>query len=712
MTENNARKKAIRARMKATSEKYNVAKRRLATDRASRSEIGADAAASADWPQEPIPLDPGQGTQADKLRMLQQMRIFWNEISRGRRNQVMAELQVARARQAEVNAFWDRHKATVKERWAKRTGGRGETTVADIPEVAAQWHPGNPGRPDTVSASTQKRGTSPYLWRCPLGLGHPAWPAWPKDRIQAGTRCPACQQLIKLADIPTLAEQYRGPIPVKEITYASHDKVPWVCRTWAVEPLTGRWYKVDHHYEAVIKERALQGDGCRVCAGYVIDDTNSLVTWFEEISDQLDDPNIDPHKLPTSKHSASRSDLVEREGGDVYATLPWRCRHGHQWNATILNRVQGGNCPKCSRSGISKEQVRLVAELSGLMELVPPVPPDPRLSEGVPDFASHQIKIPLRFKPAHWRYKAVEVDAVFRLKHSGMRIGIEYDGSYHHSSKLRDRQAREIEKSDVLVQAGILDLVVHVRVGDLQPLEAPHALSVSVPEQSTPYEQACAVATALEARFPGAIPGLGDYLAGGRAQRQDHADAYILATWGELRPPRPKRERATPRPRRLKSTEPHRDSLLVPKGDPYRNPSRPDQIIRDYRCQCGRTTTAVQSQVTSGNTRSCGCLQDQAKRQPRPVISRTDTSAAREWARSLGIAIGSSGRVPDRVTASYWLHGAGHLQLLGPDLLLQEKLVREWAHATSRPLGARGRVPGELWIDYVRDYLKRQSPNE
>ncbi|WP_431897568.1 zinc-ribbon domain-containing protein [Nonomuraea sp. bgisy101] len=712
MTENSARKKAIHDRMEATGEKYNVANRHLETDQASRLESAAGAAISADWPREPSPLDPGHGTQADRLRVLQQMRSFWNETSRGRRNQVMAELKVARACQAEVNAFWDRHKATVKERWAKRTGSRGETTVADIPEVAGQWHSGNPGRPDTVSASTQKRGTSPYLWRCPLGQGHPAWPAWPKDRIQAGTRCPACQQLIKLADIPTLAEQYRGPIPVKEITYASHDRVPWVCQTWAVEPLTGRWYKVEHHYKAVIKERALQGDGCRVCAGYVIDDTNSLATWFEEIADQLDDPNMDPHKLPTSKHSASRSDLTERERGDVYATLPWQCRHGHQWMATVLNRVQGGNCPKCSRSGISKEQVRLVAELSGLMDYVPPVPPDPRLLAGVPDFASQQIQIPRRFKPAHWRYKAVEIDAVFRLKHSGMRIGIEYDGSYHHSSKLRNRQARENEKGQVLVQAGLLDLIVHVRVGDLQPLVAPHALSVSVREQSTPYEQACAVAFSLEARFPGAISGLGDYLAGGRPQRQGQADEYIIATWGELHPPRPKRERAAPQPRKLKSTEPHPDSLLAAMSEPYRNPSRPDQIIRDYRCRCGATTAAVQSQVTSGNTRSCGCLQDQVRRKPRPIISRADTSAAREWARSLRIIIGGSGRVPDQITASYWLHRAGYLQLLGPDLLLQEKLVREWAQKTGQPLGARGRVPGQLWIGYARDYLKRQRPNE
>ncbi|MGW7647083.1 zinc-ribbon domain-containing protein [Streptomyces bobili] len=45
----------------------------------------------------------------------------------------------------------------------------------------------------------------------------------------------------------------------------------------------------------------------------------------------------------------------------------WRChkRKHHRWEATILNRVLGNGCRWCSRSGISKEQVRLVAELDG-----------------------------------------------------------------------------------------------------------------------------------------------------------------------------------------------------------------------------------------------------------------------------------------------------------------------------------------------------------
>jgi hypothetical protein len=645
--------------------------------------------------------------------MLRHMREVWNAFNAARRTQVRAEVQIGRERQAEIAEYWSRHRASVRKRWDNRTGQRGETTVADILEVAAQWHPSNPLRPEKVSATAQQRGAaSPYQWQCPLGLGHAPWSAWPKDRVQKGAGCPSCQKLVKLSDIPTLAEQYRGSALPEEITYGAHDEVPWICQTWALDPATGHWHRAEHQFNAVVKDRSQQGHGCRVCAGFVIDDTNSLATWFPELAEQLDDPQLDPSRLATSTHNISRKDQQSENADGQYATYPWRCQHGHRWDSTILNRVQGGDCPDCSTSGISKEQVRLVAELACLMHLVDLDRPDPRLPEGVPNFAPHKITISARFKPAHWRYKDVEVDARFRLPAHNIIVGLEYDGAYHHSTGLRERNTHEAEKSKALNEAGEVDTVVHLRVGALPPLHAPHALTVSVPEGSDPYRQACAVAEAIEARYPGSIPELPEYLFSGRARGQAQANAYIVTVWGQLSAPRPKPRRSTPaRQRLLKATGPHPGSLLAPIGDPYRNPERPAEILRDYQCACGSTgkVIAVQSQVTSGNTRSCGCLQDQAKRQKRPVISRAETQAAREWARKNNMETGGSGRLPDRVIASHRLHQAGHAEGLGTDGFLEEERVRDWAQASNRPLAARGRLPSSLWLDFVEDYLTQHK---
>ncbi|WP_433539417.1 Lsr2 family DNA-binding protein [Streptosporangium sandarakinum] len=202
------------------------------------------------------------------------------------------------------------------------------------------------------------------------------------------------------------------------------------------------------------------------------------------------------------------------------------------------------------------------------------------------------------------------------------------------------------------------------------------------------------------------------HLARGGAQLQDQADAYILATWGEPRPPRRKPERAKARHLRdLRGTPPHRDSLLTPVDAPYSHPDRPAEIVRDYRCACGNPHpfTAVQAQVTSGNTKSGGCLRDQARRQRRSVISRAETQAVRAWARGWGIETGENGRVPARITASYRLSQAGRLDVLGADGLLEEARVQHWAQLNGQKLGARGRVTSEVWLAYATDALSRDE---
>jgi len=189
MTKDNARKKTIRARMEAAAEPYSVARRHLeslaeqdglfplALVQSTGTETplprpgqdggsgnnGSGLILAAVWPDEPEPVDPGEGTRADRLRMLRRMRKVWNDFNTERRTRVNAEVHAARERQAEVSAYWGRHQDLVKERWPNRTGGRGETTVADIPEVAAQWHPDNPLSPEKVSAmAQQRRAASPY----------------------------------------------------------------------------------------------------------------------------------------------------------------------------------------------------------------------------------------------------------------------------------------------------------------------------------------------------------------------------------------------------------------------------------------------------------------------------------------------------------------------------------------------------------------------
>ena len=545
-----------------------------------------------------------------------------------------------------------------------------------------------------------------YLWICPQALGHGPWLALPKDRIQKGSGCPACRHLLRLADLPTLAGQYRGSESATTVAHASHKTAPWVCLTWAADPVTGDWRKVTHCFDAVIKGRALQGDGCLVCAGYKIDDTNSLLTWFPEIAEEIDDPDLNAGRLPTSAHNVSRRDHGDSEGGGVYATIRWRCRHGHAWSSTILNRVQGGACPQCSTAGISKEQVRVAAELAGLLDLVPPDRPDPRLPDGTPDFGSLKIDVSAALKPAGWRYGQLEIDACFC--HPSCRVAVEYDGAFHHSGTRRDRVPFETAKDRLLIELGYLP--VRLRLGDLPELDSP-AIVLPLPERAPPYDAAVAVIAALEARFPGTINGAAGYLAGGTARQQDIAESYIRVVWGEPCPRRTSARAAghgtAPRKRTLRATDPHTDSLLTPVGDPYRNPEPGGPTLRDYHCRCGRLLEgAVQSQVTSGNTRSCGCLARNARRRSRTAIKRADTAAARQWAQQRGLSVSKNGRAPAKIVASYLLHAAGLSGHFDAHGLLDETRVRAWAELKGVPLLARGRLPEQAWLGYAADHLQ------
>jgi hypothetical protein len=49
--------------------------------------------------------------------MLRQMWSLWDDINGARRERIKKELAVDQAWQAEVTAYWNRHKATVMDRW-------------------------------------------------------------------------------------------------------------------------------------------------------------------------------------------------------------------------------------------------------------------------------------------------------------------------------------------------------------------------------------------------------------------------------------------------------------------------------------------------------------------------------------------------------------------------------------------------------------------
>jgi hypothetical protein len=156
-------------------------------------------------------------------------------------------------------------------------------------------------------------------WQGPLGH---VWSARVVDRV-AGRGCPVCSSLQlpplgrALTDVrPEAAEDADGWDP-SLVSAGSRVEMPWRCHrcgtTWTAE----------------IRARAKGHRSCPSCAR---GDHPSLTTTHPELASQMMAP-FDPDDYT---HGSK-------------AKVRWRGPVGHEWDATVANRVKGSGCPVCAR---------------------------------------------------------------------------------------------------------------------------------------------------------------------------------------------------------------------------------------------------------------------------------------------------------------------------------------------------------------------------
>lgn len=134
--------------------------------------------------------------------------------------------------------------------------------------------------------------------------------------------------LNSLGDImPMLAIEWdytvNGDLTPFMVSIGSNRKVGWIC---------GK----GHHYSALIANWALNGTGCRICAGHVVlPGLTDLATTNPELAAMWDDKaNGDLQPTGISANSTVK--------------VHWRCIKGHTFVRTPFNAVQSASrCPKC-----------------------------------------------------------------------------------------------------------------------------------------------------------------------------------------------------------------------------------------------------------------------------------------------------------------------------------------------------------------------------
>lgn len=229
--------------------------------------------------------------------------------------------------------------ATIANRAIRNTGCpycSGRKAVAGIndlttlyPDIAKEWNTEKNGEllPTMVSSGSGKK----VWWRC--ALGH-EWITAIEKRVKEKTGCPYCagrNTILGFNDLATLypdiakewSAEKNGDLLPTMVSPGSRKKVWWKC-------------SVGHEWETAIANRTTGKTACPYCSNKkIVSGINDLASlnpnlateWNKEKNGKL---------LPTmvSLHS----------GKSVW----WKCANGHEWQASIANRVNGNGCPYCS----------------------------------------------------------------------------------------------------------------------------------------------------------------------------------------------------------------------------------------------------------------------------------------------------------------------------------------------------------------------------
>ncbi len=281
-----------------------------------------------------------------------------------------------------------------------------ENSLAKLsPDVAKEWNYERNGqlKPDMFSNSSNQK----VWWKC--HLGH-EWQAVIGSRtgIHHHNGCPVCSGRVVLpgfndleSQFPNIAKEWNyeknGDLKPNNITALNGKKVSWICPK-------------GHHYDASIRSRTKLHSGCPICSGQKPDKgKNDFETLFPNLAKEWDcekNGDLKPSDvLPGSErvvwwkcpngHSYDTQIAIRAKyncccpvcsnkrvvkgindletlhpelaaewnyeknknllpsqvggGGGSHKKVWWKCKHGHEWEATLASRISlHTGCPTCA----------------------------------------------------------------------------------------------------------------------------------------------------------------------------------------------------------------------------------------------------------------------------------------------------------------------------------------------------------------------------
>lgn len=298
-----------------------------------------------------------------------------------------------------------------------------------FPDLAKEWDKEKNKKIELLSV-VPGSAKSVY-WKCSM-CGY-SWKTSIRQRTQRKTGCPACAKIKRAAARKetllkrsgsvadsSIAGQWNyeknSGLTPEQFTPASNQSVWWKC------PECG------HEWKAKISNRVVLGRGCPCCANKtVVPGKNDLATVRPELAKEWH---------PTANGALTPQQITVGSGKKVW----WRCPHGHEYQATVLHRGHGTNCPICN----SGRQTSFAEQ--ALFYYIRQIYPDAisRCRDILPGRMELDLYIP------------------------SIRLAIEYDGSYWH----RNKEKIEIEKYRQCTKKGIKLIRVKEKMPDGDTLTA------------------------------------------------------------------------------------------------------------------------------------------------------------------------------------------------------------------------------------------------
>jgi len=258
-------------------------------------------------------------------------------------------------------------------------------------------------------------------WRCPKGHEYQSMIF---NRIRQEVGCPYCTGKKISPDnclqssFPHLVKEWNYeknlPLTPSDVYHGSHLKVWWKCEH-------------GHEWQTKVTHRTRRSSGCPYCSGNRVNDDNSLKALFPEIARQWHpsrNGDLTPNTIapgsskkiwwkcekghewkttPTSRTGKNKTNCpycsgkkasvdnnfkvkypslaaqwnYEQNSGTKPEDFPpksgkkvwWKCSHGHEWEARVVNRSNGNGCPVCAGRRI-KAVVTKQAEVGSQIDKV------------------------------------------------------------------------------------------------------------------------------------------------------------------------------------------------------------------------------------------------------------------------------------------------------------------------------------------------------